>query len=165
MKGSKPDKAEEYVADTAKVVAVCISPGGVPKKPVDNAVVKLDGLVGDGHSTQMHLQPHRAVLIQDIERRDERKAEGYPVGPGVMGENVTVRNLNVQHLAPGCRLVFEEGPILELSEPRTPCYVLRQIHDGLEQAVVGRGGFLARVEKTGSLHPGQRVMVESKSTG
>jgi len=152
------------VAAAAEVVAVCISPGGVPKKLVDSAVVNPDGLVGDRQDHETHRQMHRAVLIQDIELLDELKGEGYPVAPGVMGENVTVRNLNVQRLAPGCRLVFENGPILELSEPRTPCHVLRQIHDGLEEAVVGRGGFLARVEKTGRLHPGQRVTVEAKST-
>lgn len=78
---------------TGVVVAVCISPGGVPKRPVEHAAVMPDGLVGDGHDHEKHCRPDRAVSVQDLELIEQLAAEGYSVGPGTIGENVTVRGL------------------------------------------------------------------------
>ncbi|HRY08151.1 MAG TPA: MOSC domain-containing protein [Hyphomicrobiaceae bacterium] len=148
-------------AESARLVAVCISAGGVPKQPVPAAEVEQDGLVGDGHNHEKHRRPHRAVTIQDVELLEVLRDEGYPVGPGVMGENLTVRGLHVQQMTPGDRLSFEDGPVLELTEPRRPCYVLDSIHPTVQQAAVGRCGFLARVVTTGRLFPGQKIVVRS----
>ncbi len=142
------------------VVAVCVSPGGVPKRPIERAEVTFDGLAGDGRAHEKHRRADRAVSIQDIELLEELAAEGYPVGPGVMGENITVRGLGVQTLAVGDRLRFQDGPVLELASVRKPCYVLDAIHPDLKDAVVGRCGFLCRVIEPGPLSPGQRVHVE-----
>ncbi len=149
---------------TAEVVAVCISPGGVPKQPVEQAEVTTDGLVGDGHDHDKHCHPDRAVSIQDLELLDELKSEGYPVAEGIMGENLTVRGLNVQQMEVGDRLLFENGPTLELSLLRKPCFVLDKIYPKLEDFVVGRCGFLARVVDIGRLHPGQRITVQPKKS-
>ena len=142
------------------VVAVCVSSGGVPKRPVDRAEVTPDGLVGDGHDHEKHRRADRAVSIQDLELLEQLVAEGYEVGPGVMGENITVRDVHVQGLVAGDRLRFQEGPVLELASVRKPCYVLDAIHPELKTAVVGRCGFLCRVVELGGLWPGQRVTVE-----
>jgi len=144
-------------APFAEVVAVCTSPGGVPKQPVREAQVTCEGLSGDGHNHEKHRRPHRAVCIQDVELLDELRAEGFPVGPGVIGENLTVRGLRVQGRSVGDRLHFEDGPVLELTEPRKPCYVLDAIHPAIQQAVVGRCGFMARVIQGGRVFPGQRI--------
>ena len=163
MPDSAKDTAQPGVRGRAEVVAVCISPGGVPKLPVDQAEVVNEGLVGDGHEHEKHCRPHRAVTIQDLELLEELKAEGFLVGPGVLGENVTVRGLNVQGLSPGDRLRFDNGPLLELTEPRTPCFVLDKIDPMLQKAVVGRCGFLARVVRAGRLAPGQDIRVEASA--
>lgn len=141
----------------AEVVAVCISAGGVPKTPVESAELRVAGLEGDGHDHDKHCRPHRALTIQDLELLEDIKAEGYAVGPGIIGENVTVRNLHVQRLLPGDRLSFEGGPIVELTEVRKPCYVLDAVHPDLKDVVVERCGYLARVVQTGRIHPGQRI--------
>ena len=142
-----------------EVVAVCISTGGVPKYPVAEAELTMDGLVGDGHAHDKHRRSDRAVSLQDIELLEVLLAEGYQVGPGIMGENITVRGLNVQGLSVGDRLYFENGPVLELTAPRKPCYVLDVIHPNLKDAVIGRCGYLARVVQTGQLRPEQGVTV------
>ncbi len=151
-----PDCASDVAPE---IVAVCISPGGVPKRVMDSAEVTVDGLVGDGRDHAKHAKPHRAVTIQDIELLAELEAEGYAVGPGIMGENLTVRGLHVQRLSPGDRLGFENGPLIELTEVRRPCFVLDKIHPELKKAVVARCGFLARVLKTGRFFTGQRIRV------
>ncbi len=143
-------------------VAACVSPGGIPKRPAEAVEVTADGLVGDGHAHQKHCRPDRAVSIQDLELIEELAREGYAVGPGAMGENITVRDLNVQRLAVGDQLRFADGPIIELTMVRKPCYVLDAIDPQLKEAVVGRCGFLARVVQPGTLRPGQTITVEAK---
>jgi MOSC domain-containing protein YiiM len=118
-----------------------------------------DGLVGDGHNHEKHRRAHRAVTVQDAELLDELCAEGFPVAPGIIGENLTVRGLHVQERSAGDMLCFENGPVIELTEPRRPCYVLDAIHPAIQQAAIGRCGFLARVVKGGRVFPGQRITV------
>lgn len=142
-----------------EVVTVCVSSGGIPKNPVPQAEVIEAGLVGDAHDHEKHIRPDRAVLIQDIELLGELQREGYPVAPGALGENLTVRDLHVQSLETGTRLHLEDGPILELTEPREPCFVLDAIHPTIQQAVEGRAGFMARVIQPGRVFPGQRIRV------
>lgn len=142
----------------AQVVAVCISPGGVPKKPQEAVGVVEHGLVGDGHDHDKHNKPHRAVSIQDLELLEQINLAGFDLRPGTIGENLTVRGLNVQSRLPGDRLQFDEGgPILELTEPRKPCFVLDEVDPRLQDAVIGRCGFLARVISGGVLRPGQTI--------
>jgi MOSC domain-containing protein YiiM len=117
------------------------------------------GLIGDGHEHEKHVRPHRAVLVQDIEKLEEIQREGYPVGPGVLGENLTVRDLNVQGLPPGTRLHMDNGPLLELTEPRRPCYVMEQIDPRLQVAVAGRCGYLAKVIQPGRIFTGQIITI------
>jgi MOSC domain-containing protein YiiM len=145
----------------AEIVAVCLSSGGIPKRRVPHAEVTTDGLAGDGHNHEIHRRTHRAVLLQDIELLEDLKSEGFPVECGTLGENLTVRGLHVQSLAPGARLRLEDGPLLELTEVRTPCFVLDAIHPDLQAALVGRGGFLARVVEPGRVFPQQRIHIES----
>lgn len=82
------------------------------------------------------------------------------MAPGIIGENLTVRGLHVQRRAAGDMLCFESGPVIELTEPRRPCYVLDAIHPAIQQAAIGRCGFLARVVKGGRVFPGQRITVQ-----
>lgn len=142
-----------------RIIAVCISPGGIPKTPVPEAQLVATGLVGDGHEHEKHVRPHRAVLIQDVEKLEELTGEGFALAPGILGENLTVRGLGVQRLAPGTRLRFEDGPLIELSEPRRPCYVLDQIDPRLQTAVAGRCGYLARVIEHGRVFVNQGIEV------
>ncbi len=159
MNTNRPHDASESTS-TGVVVAVCVSPGGVPKRPVDHAEVTIHGLVGDGQAHEKHRRPDRAVSIQDLELIEQVAAEGYAVSPGIMGENITVRDLHVQRLAAGDRLRFQNGPVLELASVRKPCFVLDAIHPELKHAVVGRCGFLCRVVEAGKLWPGQHVTIE-----
>jgi len=140
-----------------RIIAVCISPGGIPKKPVPEAQLEAAGFAGDGHDHEKHVRPHRAVLIQDDEKLDELRREGYALESGTLGENLTVRDLNVQSLKPGTRLRLENGPLLELSEPRRPCFVLDQIDPRLQTAVTGRCGYLASVIEPGRVFEGQII--------
>jgi MOSC domain-containing protein YiiM len=141
------------------VVSINISSGGVPKYAVNEAQVTIDGLVGDGHAHAKHIKPTRALSLLDEEILETLRHEGYPVAPGVLGENITVRSLHVQGLTPGAILTFSGGVVIELVEPRKPCFVLKEIHEALEKETIGRIGYMARVIKEGTLHTGEQISV------
>lgn len=90
----------ERVATSPRVVAVCRSSGGIPKTPVESAAIDVNGIVGDDHAHAKHIRPDRAISIFDLESLMDLKREGFPLAPGVAGENLTVENLRVQSLAP-----------------------------------------------------------------
>lgn len=144
----------------ATVVAVNVSMGGIPKLSVNSAYAGIDGLEGDDHEHEKHRRIDRALTIQDVELLEEIAVEGFPLVPGQMGENLTVRGLDVQHLLPGDRLSIADGPQIELTQIRKPCYVLDQIHPRLKEVVVGRCGYLARVIVPGQVCAGQSISVE-----
>ncbi len=144
---------------TGTILAVCISPGGVPKLPVEKARATVDGLVGDGRDHAKHAKPSRAISLMDQELLDDLCAEGYSLEPGTIGENLTVKGLNVQGLAVGDVLELSGGVVLELTEMRTPCFVLDPIDPQLKDDIVERCGFLAKVVREGDIGPGETIRV------
>ncbi|MEW6684465.1 MAG: NTP transferase domain-containing protein [Nitrospirota bacterium] len=143
----------------ATVVAINISPGGIPKLPISVANVTLDGILGDGRAHAKHVKPDRAISLLEEHVIDQIRREGYAVEPGAMGENLTVRGLDLLALTPGTRLQFSGGVEIELVEPRKPCFVLDAIHPDLKNAVQGRFGYMARVVTEGALQVGESFSV------
>lgn len=144
---------------TAHVVSVNISPGGIPKRPVDVARVMYDGLAGDAHDHQKHNTPLQAVSLLDVEDLNDLRNEGFDVFPGATGENLTVRGLHVDDLKVGTRLRFSGGVEIELTKKRQPCFVLDAIDPALKKVIVGRCGFLAKVICEGEIRPGETIHV------
>jgi MOSC domain-containing protein YiiM len=143
----------------ATVISINISKGGVPKLPVAEIFVTLSGLEGDGHNHEKHYRPTQAVCIQDVELLKELSAEGYLLGPGTAGENLTVENLHVNALAVGTILKFSGGVILEITRTRPTCYVMDQIDPTLKDAATGRHGMYAQVLKEGLMRVGETIAV------
>jgi MOSC domain-containing protein YiiM len=144
----------------ATLLAVSISPGGIPKLNVTAGIVDRDGIVGDGRNHAKHIRPDRAVSLFDHEILQQLVEEGFPLVPGAAGENLTVARLYVQHLAPGTMLKIGEA-VLRLEQPRKPCYVLDAIDPRLKEAIVGRCGYMASVVREGQIQPGMPVEVLS----
>ena len=144
----------------AYILSINISPGGIPKQPVDSVRVNLAGLEGDGHNHEKHRTSFQAVCLQDLERLTELWTEGFPLlSPGAIGENLTVRNLNVNNLPIGTILEFSSGVVMELTKVRKPCYVLDTIDPRLKEAIVGRCGLYAKVLQEGIVHIGETIEV------
>src|SRR5882672_379820 len=108
-----------------RVLQVSISPGGVPKLPVERAWVGELGLDGDRHRHDtVHGGPHRAVALLGIEAIERVQADGHPIEPGSVGENLTTTGIELASLAPGTRLAIGERLVLEISAPANPCDVI-----------------------------------------
>lgn len=146
-----------------ELLAINISPGGIPKMPVDVAELTIAGITGDGHDHAKHVTPERAISLIDAEILDDLRAEGFDVVPGAVGENLTFRGLATRAMAPGDRILFEGGVEIELLEPRGPCFVLDAIDPTLKKAIVGRCGWMARVTRPGTLRHGAGVTVQAAS--
>jgi len=142
-----------------KIVSINISSGGIPKIPVQSIRITSSGLEGDGHNHAKHYRLEQAVCIQDIEMLENLITEGYPLGPGQAGENLTVRGLNVNSLPVGTTLKFSDGVVLEITRVRPTCYVMDQINPKLKEDAAGRHGMYAKVIQGGVLVVGDTIEV------
>jgi MOSC domain-containing protein YiiM len=147
------------------IVQINVSPGGLPKTPVERAIVDELGIVGDGHHDMKHHGgPRRAVLLIAAEVVHTLQAEGWPLFYGALGENLTTRGLDHSVWRPGQQ--FRAGSIvLELTSPRGPCANLSRYGAGMQQRIYdkrvkaldpaspywGLSGFYASILKTGEL--------------
>ena len=101
---------------------ISISRGGAPKFPVDTAMVGPEGLAGDYHfDVANHGGPLRAVCIFTLEQIERLMAEGHPIFPGAVGENLTLRGIPQGALTPGATLAIGADVRLEIVSYTTPC--------------------------------------------
>jgi hypothetical protein len=142
-----------------EIVAICTSPTkGIPKLPQGAATVAQFGIAGDFHCRAMResfkkpgtLEPNtdRHISIVDQEVLDELN-EAHPelcLGPGSLGENITVRGVYTELIKDGHTLRIGDDVILRVVEQNQPCKVLTQIHRLLPKWVHGKRGVLCAVE-------------------
>jgi MOSC domain-containing protein YiiM len=142
------------------------SQGGVPKLPVEEAQLTPTGLVGDSQRrTTIHGGPQRALCLYSLELIQALQAEGHPIYPGSIGENVTVAGLEWAQLAPGHQLALGDEVIIELTSYTKPCWNIRDSFSGgnfnrvSQKEHAGESRLYACVVRTGRLAVGQPVRV------
>lgn len=138
------------------------------------------GVEGDAHAgaTVKHrsrvardpTQPNlRQVHLLHAELFEELAAQGFALGPGRMGENVTTRGLDLLVLPTGARLHLGAAAVVEVTGLRNPCAQLEEIQPGLMAATLGRdaagglirkAGVMAMVLVGGEVRPGDAIRVE-----
>lgn len=108
------------------IFQINLSAGGVPKYPVRDAQVDVFGVRGDGHNdTEHHGGPIKAVCLYSLERILALQAEGHPIFPGAIGENITVAGLDWSQVVAGVRLALGDAVVLEITRYATPCANIR----------------------------------------
>jgi MOSC domain-containing protein YiiM len=118
----------------AKVIQLNTSLGGIPKFPIDRALVGSLGIYGDKHRFRYHGGPSKALLVAAAELIDELRSEGWPLFYGALGENLTTRGLVARDWRLGQR--YRAGSvILEFTQPRQPCKALDRYGLGLQKRV------------------------------
>jgi MOSC domain-containing protein YiiM len=148
------------------IVSINISPGGVPKHPIDAAAVTALGLEGDGQrDTVHHGGPDRALCLFSMELIAALQREGHPIAPGSTGENLTIEGLDWPALGPGGRIRFAGGVEIELTNFTTPCSNIRGSFvqgsiNRIKQALnPGWSRIYARVLIPGRLTRGEELLV------
>jgi len=75
---------------------------GLPKKPVDSAVIGWNGSEGDVQTWRVgHGRPWQALCVWSTDAIDTLRAEGHPISPGFAGENITVSGIPSAAFRPG----------------------------------------------------------------
>jgi MOSC domain-containing protein YiiM len=151
---------------TARIFQLNTSPGGVPKLAVREAELNELGLVGDDHRfPNIHGGPERALCLFSLDRILELQAEGHPIFPGAVGDNVTISGLDWQQLVPGVRLSLGDEVLVEITKYTNPCNTIPEFFvDGEYERISqklhpGWSRVYARVLKPGRLCVGQLVKI------
>lgn len=115
-------------------------------------------------------QPNlRQVHLIHAELHDELADQGFRMTPGLMGENVTTRGVDLLRLARGTRLRVGAEAVVEVTGLRNPCTQLDGLAPGLMAACVGRdahgepvrkAGVMAVVVRGGDVRAGDPIVVE-----
>jgi MOSC domain-containing protein YiiM len=153
--------------DHARIEAVQVSRGGVPKTSVFEALIAEDGLDGDSQrDLRYHGGPDRAVVLFSLEVIRALQAEGHPIGPGRTGENLTVSGLDWTAIRPGTMIQVGEAR-LQVTRFATPCRKIGGAFLGGDHLRISQDrhpGFsrvCARVVTGGIVRPGDRVAIIS----
>jgi MOSC domain-containing protein YiiM len=145
---------------------------GLPKPAAPRLEITTAGAVGDYNHYRTEQLPQdldQAILLLTEEVLERLQADGWPVQPGDLGENVTLAGIPESALGPGARLRLGDV-ILEVSlacDPCTELYVLPYVGPergpAFLRTLAGRRGWYARVVREGSIEPGTPVELTSPS--
>lgn len=147
----------------AHVFQINTSPGGLPKLPVQEAVVSTLFVGEDRHNYKGHGGTDAAVCLFSVEVLTTLQAEGHPVYPGALGENLTLVGLDWNKMVVGTRLKVGEEVILEITSFATPCKKLEPyLNDIMAVSQKDRPGWgrpYCKVLQTGSVKIGNTVEI------
>jgi MOSC domain-containing protein YiiM len=156
---------------SSNVHSINVSNGGVPKLPVPEAMITIDGLEGDRQrNRRFHGGPSRAVCLYSLELIHSLQAEGHPVVPGSVGENLTITGLDWSAMVPGAMLQVGDAE-LEITSYTKPCSQIRNSFIGnqitrISQRVnPGWSRVYASVLREGVVRVGDRVGFRASRQG
>jgi MOSC domain-containing protein YiiM len=164
------------------VEAVHKSAAHTMRKPVQPSIRLLAGLGVDGdahmgvtvkHRSRVAVDPTqpnlRQVHLIHAELFDELEEKGFRVQPGMMGENITTRGIDLLSLPVGARLHIGADAVVEITGLRNPCTQLDGLQSGLMAAtldhdehgnLIRKAGVMGIVLTGGEVHPTDAIRVE-----
>jgi MOSC domain-containing protein YiiM len=150
-------------------------------KPTRSAITLVAGIGVEGDVHAGATVQHRSRVARDpatpnlrqihlipAELLDRLRTQGFVIGPGEMGENVTTRGLDLLALPTGTQLGLGGTAVVELTGLRNPCRQLDGLAPGLMAAVLGRdesgaltrlAGVMGVVVGGGAVAPGDPIAV------
>ena len=130
-----------------------------------------EGVTGDAHAgakvkhrSRVAADPDqpnlRQVHLIHSELFEELATKGFTVTPGLIGENITTRGIDLLALPVGTRLKIGADAVVEVTGLRNPCQQLNDLAPGLMEAVLDRdqeGGLVRKSGIMGIVVAGGRV--------
>lgn len=166
----------------AEVVAVSSSADHRFSKQSCPSISLVEGLGVDGDChfgvTVQHLsrvrvdptQPNlRQVHLIHAELLDELRRDGYEIGAGELGENVSTRGVDLLALPKGSLLMLGVSAVVEITGLRNPCQQIEAFKTGLlskvlvkadDGSLVRKTGVMGVVRASGLVRPRDRIDVE-----
>ena len=156
------------VDERARIAQISVSAGGVPKRAVPAARVTTLGLEDDvQRNRRLHGGPERALCLFSLERIRSLRAEGHPITPGSIGENLTLEGADWCAVVPGACLRLGADVIVQVTGYTAPCRnIIGSFHDRQVGRVSqahhpGDSRVYARVLRPGVLWSGDRARILS----
>ena len=136
---------------------------GLPKYSVNHCFATEHGLDGDHNvfrQTKKKGNRDMAILVYPMETIEEMNQEGWPVKPGDVGENLTIKGYSHDTFKVGQQ--YEAGnAMIEISLECDPCnnlsllpYVGQAKMKTFMNKIMHRRGWYARIIKEGEIRPG-----------
>ena len=151
---------------SARIVQISLSAGGVPKRAVPSAWVTALGVRGDvQRDHEHHGGQDRALCLFSGERIRALQAEGHPIAPGSIGENLTIEGVDWNAVTPGSYLRLGEQVIAQVTRYTAPCanitafFLDRDYSRVSQKRHPGDSRVYARVLREGSLTSGDPVQL------
>ena len=148
------------------VYQINLSDGGVPKRPVLEAVITTTGVEGD---RQRNLNVHggldRALCLFSQDLIERLQGEGHSIEAGSSGENLTIAGLEWEKLELGDRLQIGPDVQIEIMSYTIPCdqnaqwFRDRNIKRISQKKNPGWSRFYAKVLREGVVRPGDAVEI------
>lgn len=152
------------------VYQINVSDGGVPKRPVLEAVIATSGVEGDRQrNLKFHGGPDRALCLFSQDLIERLQDEGHSIEAGSSGENLTLTGLDWEKLKPGDQLQVGPDVRIEIMSYTVPCDLnARWFRDGDYKRVSqkknpGWSRLYAKVLREGVVRPGDAVEIPEKS--
>ncbi len=142
---------------SAKIVSLNISPKkGTSKKPLEKVIVKENyGLEGDAHSGDHH----RQVSLLGFESIKSVEKQGYTIGCGGFGENITTEGITLYELQIKTILKINDV-VLEVSQIGKVCHRPCKIYYDVGKCIMPRQGIFAIVLKGGEIKVGDEILLK-----
>lgn len=137
---------------------------GINKRPVNEPIyLSTVNFDGDGQGDLVHHGGvEKAVCVYASEHYPYwEDVLGKTLKVGAFGENLTLRGLTEDDVCIGDKFQLGDA-IVQVSQPRQPCFKLSLIHDRKDMPVIvqdtGYTGFYFRVLKEGIVSPSDRLV-------
>ena len=148
------------------VYQINLSDGGVPKRPVLEAVIGITGVEGDGQrNLNVHGGLDRALCLFSQDLIERLQDEGHSIEAGSSGENLTFAGLEWEKLKPGDRLQIGPDVQIEIMSYTIPCdqnaqwFRDRDYKRVSQKKNPGWSRFYAKVLREGVVRPGDAVEI------
>ena len=147
------------MADTSKVLAVCVSEKkGVVKHAVENVIVNDKGIVGDAHSGDWH----RQISLLSIDSVNKMQSKiNFKLKSGAFAENILIdTGIVLYELKIGQKIKVGEC-ILEVTQIGKECHASCEIRKITGDCVMPREGIFTKVINGGKIKAGDIVEILS----
>ena len=146
---------------------------GVPEFPQEEILIGDYGVAGGFHEERV--KKHKKVGAPELNSRQltivAKEALDYANGqldialePGHVSENILVRDMGLlENLVDGDQIFVGHEVALRVMGQNTPCATLNVYHDDSMRVLLGIRGVTAIVEHPGTVGPGDRVVLKSRS--
>jgi len=105
------------------------------------------------HRSRVTIDPSapnlRQVHLIHAELHDTLTAQGFHVGPGIMGENITTRGVDLLDLPRDTLMQIGDEVVIQVTGLRNPCKQLDNYQEGLLAAVLDKTSEGELIRKSG----------------